>query len=533
MIFPINRIFSQRVTPRLAALRLSPNQVTLLSLGAGLWGAWCFLRGDPKGWILGALALQVSYVLDNCDGELARMTGRSSGLGSWLDTLSDCLIHMAFFLSLGIGLYRVDADPRWQILGVVTAGGVFLTYLTYLIEQVQQRGREAWIHPDPPGSEQPERFTGKLKKVLREDFSLVVLASALLGRMGWLLVAGLIGAALYSILNLVSIARRAGGLRKISFLRVGGFLVGAGLFLFVLNRADLPAVWQLLRQNFHWQFAVILLFYGVIFGLDTFGWRYTLNPQAISRVRWDRLFRARLAGEAVNYVTPAAWIGGEPVKAMLLSRRHGVPMADGIASVVVAKTTFTFSMLLFILTGLVVALLTQKVQGSLFSWVWTVLPVLTVLLALFLVVQFFHPFRRMAGLFERIAPRWFQSLEAKVQEWDHAIVGFYRRSPKALLYSLGFHFLGWMAGAVEVYLILRFLKLPVSWATAWSIEALWVLLKSGAFLIPASLGASEGVALLICMGLGVGAVSGLTMALIRRARELVWVGLGLLEFSRE
>ncbi len=51
-------------------------------------------------------------------------------------------------------------------------------------------------------------------------------------------------------------------------------------------------------------------------------------------------------------------------------------------------------------------------------------------------------------------------------------------------------------------------------------------------MIPASLGASEGILLLICAGMGISAVSGLALALVRRARELVWTGLGLLEFSR-
>jgi glycosyltransferase 2 family protein len=116
---------------------------------------------------------------------------------------------------------------------------------------------------------------------------------------------------------------------------------------------------------------------------------------------------------------------------------------------------------------------------------------------------------------------------------DHAIVSFYRDSPRSVFYSLGFHFLGWVAGVVEVFLILHFLKIPVSLSTAWAIEALWVLLRSGAFMIPASIGASEGILLFICGGFGIGAVPGLALALIRRARELTWVGLGLMEFARE
>lgn len=310
-----------------------------------------------------------------------------------------------------------------------------------------------------------------------------------------------------------------------------GLGVGLGLFAWVLRESDLRGVWRLL-SDFRWRFGMVLLFYVVIFGLDTLGWKFALRPQIQSRIPWARLFRARLAGEAVNYVTPTAWIGGEPVKAWILSRRHGVPIQDGMASVVIAKTTFTLSMVLFIVIGLVVTAVTQPVSPALMRWVWVIMPILTVLIGLFVGVQFLQPFRRGLEILSRLLP-WFRKVETKMHEWDRSIVSFYRQAPSSVFWSLGFHFLGWLAGAVEVYLILHFLHLPVSWATAFSLEALWVLLRSGAFLIPASIGASEGFLLLICSGLGVSSITGLALGLIRRAREITWMSLGLLEFSRE
>lgn len=310
-----------------------------------------------------------------------------------------------------------------------------------------------------------------------------------------------------------------------------GLGLGAVLFAAVLAGSDLKGVWSLL-SNFRWRFALVLLFYGVIFGLDTLGWKFALRPNVQSRIPWIRLFRARLAGEAVNYVTPSASLGGEPVKAWILSRRHGVPMQEGMASVVIAKTTFTLSMLLFVAAGVAVTLMTQPSSSKLMAWVWVVLPGLSLLTLLFVLIQFLNPFERSSRFLSRWMPAWFLKLIEKVHHWDAEIVSFYRQSPGSVLWSLGFHFLGWLAGAVEVYLILHFLHLPVSWATAFSLEALWVLLRSGACLIPASLGASEGFLLLICSGLGVSAIAGLALGLIRRAREVVWTSLGLLEFSR-
>lgn len=311
-----------------------------------------------------------------------------------------------------------------------------------------------------------------------------------------------------------------------------GLAAGVSLFAWILRSSDLGAVAEMIRQM-GWRFGMVLLFYAVIFGLDTFGWRFALHPSLQGRVRWDRLFRARLAGEALNYVTPSASIGGEPVKAVLLSRRHGIPMAEGMASVVVAKTTFAVSMLLFVALGLALTLATQPLPTPIMKWIWAILPMLGALMGLFLLAQFFQPFRRSASLLARLMPGRFAGDGARMREWDKAVTCLYRRSPGSLLWSLGFHFLGWVAGALEVYLILRLLQIPVGLGTAFSIEALWVLLRSGTFLIPGSIGASEGFLLLICGGVGVSAVAGLALGLVRRAREIAWMGLGLLEVARE
>jgi len=311
-------------------------------------------------------------------------------------------------------------------------------------------------------------------------------------------------------------------------LRPIGLLIGVGLFVWILVQSDLQAVWTTLKAV-HWRFGVILGFYIVIFGLDTWGWRHTFSPQIQPRLRWLSLFRLRLAGEALNYVTPTSFIGGEPVKAMLLKKRHGIELHDGVASVVIAKTTFAVSMLLFVMVGLAVAFMTQSVNAQVMRWVWVVLPAMSALIGFFLLIQFFQPFRRSGGILKRWIPHWMEKLES----WDETIARFYRQSPLSVFWSLSFHFLGWMAGAVEVYLILLFVGSPVSAATALSIEALWVLLRSGAFLIPATLGVSEGIILLICSGIGVPPVSALALALIRRGRELTWMGLGLAECARK
>jgi hypothetical protein len=59
----------------------------------------------------------------------------------------------------------------------------------------------------------------------------------------------------------------------------------------------------------------------------------------------------RAAGEAVNAVTPTAYLGGEPLKAWLL-KRHGVSLVPGLASVLVSKTALMLTQGAFVFLGL-------------------------------------------------------------------------------------------------------------------------------------------------------------------------------------
>jgi len=72
---------------------VTPNHLTTVRLAFGLAAAAAFLPGT-YGWSnLGALLLIVSNFLDHTDGELARISGKSSRIGHWYDLASDAARH--------------------------------------------------------------------------------------------------------------------------------------------------------------------------------------------------------------------------------------------------------------------------------------------------------------------------------------------------------------------------------------------------------------------------------------------------------
>jgi phosphatidylglycerophosphate synthase len=201
----LNRSIAYVVVPVLARTPLTPNQVTLLSLVTGLVSAWTVAQG-PAHAVTGALWLALSFVLDNCDGELARRQSRASGIGSWLDTVGDMVVNAALFLGLGIGLAHEPGSPWWLHVGVVTAGSVVFSYVASFAVQVHRRGAGAWRHPDPP-HEEPDGPVIGFRKRAREDFSWIVLAAAFAGHMGWLVLCGCAGGFAVGVTALRTITR--------------------------------------------------------------------------------------------------------------------------------------------------------------------------------------------------------------------------------------------------------------------------------------------------------------------------------------
>jgi uncharacterized protein (TIRG00374 family) len=276
---------------------------------------------------------------------------------------------------------------------------------------------------------------------------------------------------------------------------------------------------------------VILLPSVLMYVVEAYGWKVTLGPSAQHMPFW-RLLAIRTAGEVVNMTTPTAYVGGEPLKAYLL-RRHRVPIVDGMASVVIAKTTMTIAEVLFILLGIALGFWVLGENGS--SGQLIAAALLSVGLLLFGTVGFVFVQRR--GLFTWVLELlrsmglrigFLETREEQLRSLDRTILDFYQHNRPAFYSSTGLYFLGWMAEALEVFVIIAYLGGPALALSAISIGALSVFIKGGTFFIPGSLGAQDGGNLLLLKAFGYSDVTGITFALLRRFRELVWIGIGLL-----
>lgn len=268
----------------------------------------------------------------------------------------------------------------------------------------------------------------------------------------------------------------------------------------------------------------------VMYVLEAYGWKIVLGSTA-ERISFGKILSIRTAGEVVNMTTPTAYIGGEPLKAYLLQRHH-IPMVEGLASVVIAKTIMTIAQVLFILIGIALAFWTLGAAGSSLQMTAAALlsaALLSCGIAAFVLVQRRGLFTWLLETFRRVGLRMsFLEVRAeKLRSLDRTILDFYAHHQSAFYASTGLYLLGWLAEAVEVFVIISFLGGPASLLSAIAIGALSVLIKGGTFFIPGSLGAQDGGNLLLLRAFGYSDLTGMTFALLRRFRELVWIIIGL------
>lgn len=314
-------------------------------------------------------------------------------------------------------------------------------------------------------------------------------------------------------------------------LKASLFVLGALTLSFLVWHIGISRIYEAVTQLGPAAMAAILLPSLLMYVLEAYGWRVTLGRWAEAIPFW-RVLAIRTAGEVVNMTTPTAYVGGEPLKAYLL-KRHGVPLIDGLASVVTAKTTMTIAQILFILSGIGLGFWLLGFDGSAGQTITAAVVSAGLLVfgvGAFVLVQRQGMFTWILQSLRRLGLRlkYLESREEKLVQLDRTIADFYARKQSAFLASTLLFLLGWLAEALEVFVMVLCLGQPITVLSAVAIGALSVFIKGGTFFIPGSLGAQDAGNLLLLTAFGYGEVTGITFALLRRFREFVWIAIGLL-----
>ena len=119
---------------------ITPNHITTLRLITGFAACSAFAIGTQQWNIWGGVLWILSAFLDRADGELARLSGKSSPLGHKFDYFCDTSTTALFFVGIGIGLRNSPLGYWSIIMGVFAAAGVIAAEI--LAEIIDQRKKD-------------------------------------------------------------------------------------------------------------------------------------------------------------------------------------------------------------------------------------------------------------------------------------------------------------------------------------------------------------------------------------------------------
>jgi len=127
----LNRPLSLRLSSRLAAARVSPDRITVAAFVLSLGGAALLALPGYLVGLLGGLVVQLSSVVDGCDGEVARLRKIASSRGGWLDTMLDRYADLAIVLGITFSYSSSHPGPLAWMGGVLSISGFFMaSYVT-------------------------------------------------------------------------------------------------------------------------------------------------------------------------------------------------------------------------------------------------------------------------------------------------------------------------------------------------------------------------------------------------------------------
>ena len=302
--------------------------------------------------------------------------------------------------------------------------------------------------------------------------------------------------------------------RRQHLVSIAAALGGLILFAWAARRAGISEILEGIRRV-GWGLIPIFILAGLRFVVRAEAWRLCVPPAR--RMPLPRAFTAFLAGDALGNITPLGLLASEPTKIFL--SRHHLATRDSISSLAVDNLIYAGSIVAMIVGAGVLMLATVPLPFE-----WREVGVLLLVLLLAGAVVAVHMLRGRSGIGALIPHRWRERLagvRASVLEFSS---GHPLRLWRVFLLDLGFHALA----VFEAYLALNWLlgRASPSFRQALLFEALNRVITVAFKFIPFRVGVDEASSGALAPLLGMDPVVGVSLAVVRKVRNLFWAGIG-------
>ena len=303
-------------------------------------------------------------------------------------------------------------------------------------------------------------------------------------------------------------------------------LGGVVLFAYFVKQAGVSQIADGIRR-LGAGFILILIISAVRHIARSIAWMVCV--EAPHRLRFRDALRARLMGDAIGNILPfASFVVSEPAKPALI--RDRIPLMAGFSAMVIENIFYSLSVVVFVLSGMLALLLNFSLPKGL-----RLASVITVAVIAVIITLSVALIRRGArfisgattSLHRRgLNKKWIE----KSRMVEDSVYGFYRRNGSRFLPILLLEACFHLAGVIEIYVTLYFIspQQPPTLFTAFILESVNRVITMAFKFIPLRMGVDEAGTGRVSKILQFTEAVGVTLAIIRKARDLFWTCVGVI-----
>jgi len=312
---------------------------------------------------------------------------------------------------------------------------------------------------------------------------------------------------------------------------VSSLILGTILFVWLVGEAGLKDVFTTFLTVSLWWLS-LFLFLSLLIDLGlALRWKVIIKHHGYFVPFWD-CFKYKMIGYAVSYVTPSAFVGGEPVRAMML-KKHGIPVPEAFSTVILDKTIELTSNILFGIIGIFIVLMFLAVPFVTYGILFLIFGI--VMLFVFL---FFGKLAKDERLLSHMVKKlglcrfkFFKNLSEKIHDVEVAMSKFMKGDAKGFSTAIVMSIIILLIMFFEYLIGLNIIGVPIS------IPAVFLVGISVSIAytipIPGAIGILEGGQVSAFRMLGQPISLGIVFGLIVRGRDLLKTLTGFWFLSHE
>lgn len=317
--------------------------------------------------------------------------------------------------------------------------------------------------------------------------------------------------------------------RKFAPLGIIFALLGLSLFAYTVRKAGVSQILDGI-QRLGIAFLLVISISSLRLVVRSLAWIKCF--EAPYRLPFRDAFAARVMGDALGNIIPLASMAvSEPSKAAFV--RHRVPLMAGLSALAIENIFYSLSVVVFIFSGTTALLLTFPLPKALrYAAFGTLVGVAVFALIGYLVIH--KRWRFLSGVFVFLSNRttsrgWIDRATERTKTLEERIYGFYDRNRRYFLRIFALELCFHCAGVLEIYTTLSFISETVAPTlfTAFILESVNRVINVVFKFIPLRTGVDEAGTGMLAKVLGFTQTIGVTLAIVRKARDIFWMAVGV------